>query len=172
MTFIRASGSKVVTNHELIRVSSGATVLSGVASEETGVATDIKSLGQYRKTFDPSYKVSILGALVTNTAGDPVSCETIYDVDESKHRRYLSVTELMLRFRNALQIIGNLNSEAVTERSSAARDALAASHPESASLSKADKYDALLHIEIAAADTRNRKQNAIFSGRAFYSSAV
>lgn len=72
----------------------------------------------------------------------------------------------------ALQLVKKLNEKTASESSSAAKNALIATHPDNAVLSSADQRKVLLSIEASTARTQSLKKNAIFHDRALYPHAA
>lgn len=57
MTLIRDADSTIHAKHELLKLRSFAIVLSGLAYRDKSDTAVIKSLSQYRKSFDSIYNV-------------------------------------------------------------------------------------------------------------------
>lgn len=92
---------------------------------------------------------------------------------EGTHWRYVGVTRLMPRYRDALRLIENVIDEAVARDSATGKSGFGIQRLISALLSYSEKQSALLFIEVAAAHTKDnakeKRTAARFSLCAFYS---
>lgn len=104
-------------------------------------------------------RVPVLGGAIQDAAEPSYSCD-------------VCATKLLGRSPEALRLIDKINDEAVSESSSATRDALSVTQLYNALLLKADKHDVVLYIKTAAADARGWMQKATLSGHALYSIPV
>lgn len=68
MTLLRRFKSEILTDHDRIKLSSAANMLSELVSRYATVTLVTRLLVQYNKTFDSSYDVSFRGAGVADIA--------------------------------------------------------------------------------------------------------
>lgn len=101
-----------------------------------------------------------------------VSWKFVHHSVEYSCRLYVRVTKQVRCFVETLRLVETLNDEVANETLSAPRGVLGVINHDDTNLSSADVHDLLLTTTTAAAHTRCRKPNAIFSSRAFYSYAT
>lgn len=147
--------------------SSSSAMLSALVLRDRDVTAVIESVVYY-SIFDWRYFVFPHKACVSDIAKDPISSELSRGAIESGSRCSVRSTKLVRRFSEALRLVDKLNDKAAGKSSSAIRGVLGTPHFDNAVFSSTDEHDALLYTEAVAALTRDRKQHAIFSVRAFY----
>lgn len=95
MTLTPASGSEVLTDQELAKLSSSANVFSRLLLRELRVKAIVKSLVQYSMTLDSSYSAFFRKARRADAAKDPVSCRLEQGAVEPNYPCYVRVEKLL-----------------------------------------------------------------------------
>lgn len=172
MILIRALGSEVLRDHDILKLRSPASVLSGRTLRDTSVTAFIRSLVWYSKCLKSSYGVTVEQSGVADIASDLLSRRFVQGTVESSCWRYVCITKLICRFLNALRFLKKLGEKAASEDCSTTNEVIEVIHLNSTVLLREDAQGSLLRMEATAAYTPGRRHNPACNGAFFYLYAI
>lgn len=136
MNSIKASGSQIFTNLDLLMPSQSANVMAALTLRDIGSDVANKSVVQYRKTVESSYKKSSGQARSSNIRQDVAFCELLHGVAEITYSVSACLQRLMRWYPKPLRLPKKVSNEVPDGHSAAGKGELGITHLKKALLSK------------------------------------